>query len=501
MSEGNLKIWPMNGGSDFSPIDGTGPGSPNRFGEQQFAAAGQIGRVPPNSLEAEISVIGAVLLDNDVVNIVMELLQESDFYQRSNQMVFAAILSLVEHSKPIDVVTLAEELRMRGELDAVGGVDYLGQLVHAVPTSANAEFYARAVKDMSLRRRVIHEASQIVDDAFNCNSSADNFIDEVEQRIFQVSESRSKKGFSRVSDIVKESIKEVERRYISNEPLTGISTGFIDLDEMTSGLQPSDLIIVAGRPSMGKTALALSIAKHVGLESGKGVAVFSLEMPKNQIVTRLLCADARVSNSRVRSGKLGETDFPALVDSASRIAQASIFVDDTPAISVIEMRAKVRRLHRENPLSLVMVDYLQLMRGNTGRRNDSREQEISAISGALKALAKEINVPVIALSQLNRSLENRNDKRPIMADLRESGAIEQDADIIGFVYRDEVYNPDTTDKGVAEFIISKHRNGPVGTVRMAFQGEFTLFENLAEDEDYDYLGENMSFSDEIDDEL
>jgi replicative DNA helicase len=252
---------------------------------------------------------------------------------------------------------------------------------------------------------------------------------------------------------------------------------------------------------MGKTSLALSIAKHVGLESGKGVAIFSLEMPKNQIVTRLLCSEARVSNSRVRSGKLAESDFPRLVDSASKLAQANIFIDDTAGLSVVEMRAKSRRLQRECPLSLIMVDYLQLMRGSTGRRNDSREQEISMISGALKGLAKELSVPVVALSQLNRGVESRNDKRPMMSDLRESGAIEQDADIIGFVYRDEFYNPDSQDKGVAEFIISKHRNGSVGTVRLSFQGEYTLFENLQEEDDYDYLGDDLSFEDEIDEEL
>jgi replicative DNA helicase len=464
----------------------------------EFSDTPSAGRVPPHSLEAEQSVLGAILLDNEALPTVVETLLPEDFYGKSHQVICQAMLALWDRQEPIDVMTLTAELRSQGELDAAGGIEYLSRLVDIVPTSANTGFYSRSVKEMSLRRRIIHEASDIVEEAFKGHGNFDGFLDSVEQRIFQVGESRISQGFVKVGDVVKESIKQVEKRYCNQDAITGVPSGFADLDALTSGFQPSDLIIIAGRPSMGKTALALSMARYVGVEENKGVAVFSLEMSKDQIVTRLLCTEGRVSNSRVRSGKLGESDFPRLVDAASKVAQASVFIDDTPAISVLEMRAKARRLHRENPLSLIIVDYLQLMRG-ASRRIERREQEISEISRSLKALAKELSVPVIALSQLNRAVETRNDKRPMMADLRESGAIEQDADIIGFVYRDEVYNPETPDKGVAELIIGKHRNGAIGTIRLAFHAEFTAFENLAEDVDaYDYLGDDLALGDEDD---
>jgi replicative DNA helicase len=394
---------------------------------------------------------------------------------------------------------MTEALRAAENLDAVGGVEYLSYLVDATPTAANTEYYGRIIKEMSIRRKLIHTAAQIVEEAMTERGDVERFLDTVEQRIFGVSESRIKAGFVRAGDVVRDSIKHVEYLYVNKDQITGTPSGFNDLDAMTFGFQPSDLVIIAGRPSMGKTALALSMARHVGVNCGKRVAVFSLEMSKEQIVLRLLCSEARVSNSRVRSGNLGESDFPRLVDAASKIAQADIFIDDTPAISVLEMRAKARRLHKEAPLSLIVVDYLQLMRGSS-RNAERREQEISEISASLKAIAKELHIPVIALSQLNRAVENRQDKRPIMADLRESGAIEQDADIIGFVYRDEVYNPDTPDKGVAELVVAKHRNGPIGTVRMGFQAEYTLFVNLEEHvDDYDYLGQDLGLGEEEDD--
>ncbi|MCC6219699.1 MAG: replicative DNA helicase [Deltaproteobacteria bacterium] len=448
------------------------------------------GRVPPHSLDAEQSVLGAVLLDNEVVNAAIELLEPEDFYQRAHKILFQVMLELAERQEPIDIVTLTESLRMSALLDSIGGIEYLSKLVDVVPTSANVEYYARIVKEMSLRRKVISASSEIATAAYGEVSDVDDFLDEAEQKIFAVSESRVKSGFVRVSDIVKESIKQVEQRYVSKEALTGVASGFAELDKLTSGFQESDLIIIAGRPSMGKTSLALSIAQHIAIEQAKTVALFSLEMSKQQITTRLLCSEARVSSSRVRSGKLGESDFPRLVDAASEITNANIFIDDTAAISALEMRAKARRLYRQNPFAVMIIDYLQLMRV-TNKRTERREQEIAIISASLKSLAKELNVPIIALSQLNRSVEGRQDKRPLMSDLRESGAIEQDADIIAFVYRDEVYHPDTQDKGVAELIIAKHRNGPIGTVRLAFIGEYTIFENLAEDADYDYLGEDL----------
>ncbi len=468
----------------------------------QFDGESISGRVPPNSLESEQALLGGVLLDNEALNTALEILQADDFYKKAHELIWQAMLAISERHEPIDVVTLSSELQARDCIENVGGVDYLSYLIDAVPTSANSQYYARLIKEMSLRRRLIHEAGQIVEEAMSTRGNIDGFIDSVEQRIFQVSEARINPSFSRVGEIVKDSIKHVEHLYMNKGQLTGVPSGFYDLDEMTSGFQSSDLIILAGRPSMGKTSLALSIARHVGVDCVKRVAVFSLEMSKEQIVLRLLCSEARVSNSLVRSGNLGESDFPKLVEAASKIAQADIYVDDTPAISVLEMRAKARRLHKESPLSMIVVDYLQLMRGSA-RSQERREQEISEISSSLKALAKELRIPVIALSQLNRAVETRQDKRPVMADLRESGAIEQDADIIGFVYRDEVYHPETPDKGVAEFIIGKHRNGPVGTVRLSFQGEYTLFENLAEEDDsFDYLGADIGLgADEDEDDI
>lgn len=471
--------------------------SPNVANEASFSGVSS-GRIPPHSLEGEQSVLGAVLLDNESLNSALEVIDSTDFYRTAHASIFDAMLGLSEKNEPIDIVTLASELDSRGSLSAVGGPEYLSTLVDVVPTSAHTQFYSRLIREMSIRRKLIHEAGEISKEAFDTTERVDDLLDSVEHRIFSISDQKVKPSFSRVGEVVRDSIKRIEQLYINNDQYTGLTSGFLDLDELTSGFQPSDLIILAGRPSMGKTALALSIARHVGVELKKRVAVFSLEMSKDQIVTRLLCAESKVNNSKVRSGKLSESDFPKLVDAASKISQADIFVDDTPAISVLEMRAKARRLHRENPLSMIVVDYLQLMRGSH-RSTDRRDQEISEISSSLKALAKELSIPVIALSQLNRAVETRNDKRPIMADLRESGAIEQDADIIGFVYRDEVYNSDSPDKGVAELIISKHRNGSVGTIRLGFQGEYTLFVNLEErTEQYDYLGSDLGLDDEDD---
>lgn len=451
------------------------------------------GRIPPQSIDAEQSVLGAALLDNEAVNAILEVIRPEDFYQRAHQLIFHGMVQLSERHEPIDMVTLAAQLRANEELDQAGGVEYLSHLVDIVPTAANTQYYARIIKEMALRRRVIHQAGEIINDAFTERGDLDGFIDSVEARILKLSDERINKGFMRVGEIVKDSIKHVERLYVNKEPVTGVPTGFKDLDELTSGLQPSDLIIVAGRPSMGKTSLALSIASNVALSerNPRPVAVFSLEMSKEQLVMRLLCGEAKVSNTKVRTGRLGETDFPRLVDAASKISQAPMFIDETPAISVLELRAKARRLHREHNLALIVIDYLQLMRGSI-RRPDLRTQEISEISGSLKALAKELSVPVVALSQLNRAVESRNDKRPMMADLRESGAIEQDADIIAFVYRDEVYNPESQDKGVAEIIIGKHRNGAVGTIRLAFQSEYTSFRDLADvDIGSDFLGGDL----------
>lgn len=459
-------------------------------------------RVPPHSLEAEQSVLGSILISADALNQAVELLQSGDFYVGAHRAIMQAMVEMFETQEPVDVVSVAQSLRKSGALEKSGGVEYLSRLIDIVPTAANIGYYCRVVRSMALRRKVISHAAEITEEAFKAQSEIDVFIDSVETRIMEISDSRARDGAKPVSEIVRDTIKDIERRYVSKESVTGVPTGFVDLDMLTSGLQPSDLIIIAGRPAMGKTSLAMSIARYVALDTKRPVAVFSLEMSREQIVTRFLCSDAKVDNSRVRNGNLRETEFQQLVDAASRVYQAPLWIDDAPAVSVMELRAKARRIHRSTPngLSLIVIDYLQLMRGSTGR-NERREQEISEISRGLKALAKELHLPVLALSQLNRSVESRTDRRPLMSDLRESGAIEQDADIIGFVYRDEVYNPETQDKGIAELIISKHRNGSIGTIKLAFLNEYTLFENLSERADYDYLGADFNFSAEEDDQL
>ena len=436
-------------------------------------------RVPPHSVEVEESVLGAILLDPEAINAALERATPEDFYRAAHRSIYESMVGLNEKREPIDVVTLSQELRSRGQLEASGGIEKLASLASASPNAANVGFYAKVVRELAMRRKLIHEATEVINSAFDLEGTVEDFLDQTEQRILAASEYRAKRAFYRVGDVVQDSIKLVEKLYDQKEPVTGVAAGFKKLDWMTAGFQPSDLIIIAARPSMGKTALALSMAQNAGVHAKQAVAVFSLEMSKEQIVLRMLCSEARVDGSRVRTGNLAESDFPKIVEAASRIADAPIFIDDTPAQTVMELRAKARRLHRDTPLSLIVVDYLQLMRSPT--YSNSREQEIADISRSLKALAKELKVPVIALSQLNRSVESRNDKRPMMSDLRESGAIEQDADLIMFIYRDEVYNAESEDRGVAEIIISKQRSGPIGTVRLAFSPGYTRFDNLAEE--------------------
>jgi replicative DNA helicase len=436
------------------------------------------GRVPPQSVEAEESVLGSILLDNQAINICLERLRATDFYRTSHQIIFEAMAVLTDRREPIDIVTLAQQLRTMGQLENVGGTQALSYLASVVPNSANVAFYSRAIKEMSIRRQLIHESNDIIHSAFDLEGEIEGFLDSVEQRILGVSDFRINASFHRVGDIVQDSIRIVEKLYDQKEAVTGLASGLSKLDMMTAGFQPSDLIIVAARPAMGKTSLVLGWSQFVGIAGKKPVAFFSLEMSKEQLVLRMLCSESRINNSSVRTGDLTERDFARIVDGASRLAEAPIFIDDTPAITITELRAKARRLHRDHKLGIIMVDYLQLLRSPA--YSHSREQEISDISRSLKALAKELNVPVIALSQLNRSVESRTDKRPMQSDLRESGAIEQDADIIMFIYRDEVYNKESLDKGVAEIIIAKQRTGPTGTVRVAFSGEYTRFDNLEE---------------------
>jgi replicative DNA helicase len=441
-------------------------------------------KVPPQNLEAEASVLGGILLDNEAINRVLEILVPADFYRESHRKIFRGMMELTDRTEPVDLITLSELLKAKGELEAVGGSNYLASVADQVPTAANIAHYARIIREKAILRQLITSATEIATRGFEEQGNVDEFLDAAEKVIFDIAEKKIKASFVSVGDMIKDTLKAVERLYERKELVTGVPTGFKDFDKLTAGLQPSDLIIVAGRPSMGKTAFALNIAAYASLNAGIGVAVFSLEMAREQLVLRMLCSEARVDNSKVRAGYLGERDFPKLANAAGRLHDALIYIDDTPAISILELRAKARRLirDRDKKVGLVIVDYLQLMRGMGNASN--REQEISEISRSLKALAKELRVPVIALSQLNRRVEDRGDRRPMMADLRESGAIEQDADVIAFIYRDEVYNQKSQDKGIAEVIVAKQRNGPIDTVRLSFLNEYTRFEDLAEREQY-----------------
>ena len=436
-------------------------------------------KVPPHSLEAEAAVLGGILLDNTALDRVAEVLTAEDFYREAHRKIFRAATDLSQRSEPIDLLTLTEALKTRGELPEIGGAGYVSELTDRALSAANIQYHARIVREKAILRGLISTAAEIVARGYEAREDVTRFVDEAEQAIYQIAEKKTRASFTRVGDMITETFRQIEQLYERKEMVTGVPTGFTDLDRMTAGLQPSDLIIVAGRPSMGKTSFCLNIAEHVAIEKGIGVAVFSLEMSKEQLVLRMLCSQARVDLSKVRTGFLAQKDFPRLAEAAGRIHDAPIYVDDTPALSALEVRAKSRRLKRtkEANLGLIIVDYLQLMRGSSGR-DDSREQEISQISGSLKALAKELRVPVIALSQLNRQVESRQPPKPRMADLRESGAIEQDADVIAFIYRDEVYNPQSTEsKGKAEIIIAKQRNGPIGDIELTFLHEYTRFEN------------------------
>ncbi len=438
-------------------------------------------KLPPQSIEAEESVIGGVLLDNAAMDRVLESIGPDDFYRETHRKIMRAMIELNQRGEPVDLVTLSETLKARGELQDIGGAMYLAELAEKVPTAANVAYYARIVREKAILRSLIQTTTEIATRAYEPNAQIDHFLDEAEHKIFAISERKVQPTFFRIRDIMVDSLKAIEQMYERRELVTGVPTGFVDLDRMTAGLQPAELIIIAGRPSMGKTAFALNIAQYAAVNARVGVAVFSLEMSKEQLVLRLLCSEARVDQSRVRTGHAAERDFPKIAMAASRLSDAPIYIDDTAALSVLELRAKARRLKRDrdSKLGLIIIDYLQLMRAH--ERTDSREQEISGISRSLKALAKELNVPVVALAQLNQQVETRGDKHPVMADLRESGAIEQDADVIAFLYRPVVYDKTAAERD-AEVIIAKQRNGPVGHVDLTFMSEYTRFENRAQEE-------------------
>ena len=455
-------------------------------------------RVPPHSYEAEESVLGGILIDNFTINSAMEILKPADFYKRDHSEIFKAMVALTERGEPIDAVTLSEELKKTNILDECGGLEMISRLASSVPSAANVIYYANMVKSFSIRRTAIHEASEVINNAYDTEKNLDEFIDETEQRILSISDEKTEKSFTHIGDIAQDALQLVERLYDKKKSVTGVSSGFSKLDDITAGFQKASLFILAARPGVGKTALALTFAQNVALREELAVGIFSLEMSKEELFMRMLSSEARVSNSKLKTGKFPESDFPKIVEAASRLTDAPIYIDDTGGLTITELKAKARRLAREKKLGLIIVDYLQLMRSPTYKY--SREQEIADISRSLKGLAKELNIPIIALSQLNRSVEGRDEKRPRIADLRESGAIEQDADIIAFIYRDEMYNPDTKDKGIAEIILGKHRAGPTGTVRVAFSGEYTRFDQLDESgitdefEASDYEQENLDIN-------
>ncbi|MET0048719.1 MAG: replicative DNA helicase [Sedimenticola sp.] len=440
-------------------------------------------RVPPHSIQAEQSVLGGLMLDNAAWDQIADRVAEVDFYRREHRLVFRAVESLAEQSQPFDVITLSEELERHGQLEDAGGLAYLGSLAKDTPSAANIRSYADIVREHSVMRQLISVGTEIADSGFQPEGrKSTELLDDAERKVFEIAEqgTRGKGGFESIKSLLTKAVDKIETLFEQDEPITGLSTGFSDLDGMTSGLQPADLIIVAGRPSMGKTTFSMNIAENVAINSGKPVAVFSMEMPGEALSMRMMSSLGRIDQHRVRTGKLEDDEWPRLTSAVSILAEAKLFIDDTPALSPTEVRARSRRLMREHgELGLIMIDYLQLMQAPGLAEN--RTNEISAISRSLKALAKELNVPVIALSQLNRSLEQRTNKRPIMSDLRESGAIEQDADIVIFIYRDEVYNEDSPDKGMAEIIIGKQRNGPIGTVKLTFLGRYTKFENYIDD--------------------
>jgi replicative DNA helicase len=442
-------------------------------------------RVPPQNIEAEQSVLGAILLDNDAINQAIETLTAEDFYRESHREIFRAMVALSERNQPVDAITLTDALRTGGVLEAVGGAGYIAELAACVPTAAHAGHYARIVREKALLRSLASISTEIASGAYDSPPNVDEYLDESEHKIFEISERRIRQSFHSMPELTRESIRLLERLYERKELVTGVPTGFLDLDRLTAGLQAADLIVIAARPSMGKTALALNIAAHAATECEPrvGVALFSLEMSKEQLVLRMLCAEGRVDSSKARAGYLGERDFPKLAQAAARLSEAPIFIDDSSDTSPIVLKAKCRRLMRERNanLGLIIIDYLQLMR--SARPGESREKEIAEISRSLKALAKELKVPVVALSQLNRQVETRPDRRPLLADLRESGAIEQDADVIAFIYRDEMYHRDSKEPGVAEVIIAKQRNGPTGTAKLTYLTQFTRFENYAPEED------------------
>jgi replicative DNA helicase len=434
-------------------------------------------KIPPQNLEAEMAVLGSVLLDEDAISVAIESLDKDFFYKDTHRKIFAAISSLYNNNKAVDLITLTEELKNSAILEEIGGVSYLTALVNSVPTAANINHYVSIVKEKSILRTLINNATKIVSLCYESEGNIDEVVDSAEKFIFDVSSRKQQSSYIQLKEIVKDSIETIDKLYQKKAHVTGVPTGYVDFDIKTAGLQSSDLIVIAGRPSMGKSAFAIGIAEYVGVIEKTPVALFSLEMSKEQLVQRMLCSHARVDAHKVRTGYLATSDWPRLTAAAGKLSEAPIFIDDSPAISVMELRAKARRLKAHQDIKLIILDYLQLMRGSPNIEN--RQQEISEISRSIKALARELNIPILAISQLSRAVEARTDHRPQLSDLRESGAIEQDADVVVLLLREEYYNPTPENQGLAEVIIAKQRNGPVGSMNLTFIKEYTRFENIA----------------------
>ncbi|MFO7986506.1 MAG: replicative DNA helicase [Desulfatiglandaceae bacterium] len=438
-------------------------------------------KVPPHNNEAEQAILGSILLNNDTMNQVMDILSPDDFYREAHSALFERMVYLYNRAEPIDIITLSEALTAKGALETSGGTEYLASLVQSVTTSAGSVYYAEIIRNLSVKRRLIGQCSVISELCFQEDKETDALLEIAEQSIFDIAESQIREGFDSLNNVIKESFKKLESTAALDGYVTGVPTGFERFDRLTAGLQPSDLIIIAGRPSMGKTAFALNIGYNSAQKTEKGVAIFSLEMSKQQLGLRLLGFDSGINATRLRTGDLRDGDWQRLTESANRLSESRIFIDDSSAISVLEMKAKCRRLKKRSELTLVIVDYMQLIQGRTTA--ESRQLEMSEISRSLKALAKDLDVPVVALSQLNRKVEDRPNKRPQLSDLRESGAIEQDADVIAFIYRDEVYNPRSEEnRNIAEIIVGKQRNGPTGYFKLTFQKELTRFQNYTQED-------------------
>lgn len=437
----------------------------------------EIGKIPPSDIEAEQAVLGSMLTDKDATIAAIEVLKEDDFYREDNKLIYRAILNLYNRAEPVDIITLKSELTSMGKFDAVGGLEYLADLPEKVPTTANVEKYIKIVEEKAILRNLIKTANEIISLGYDPTEEVENIMDSAEKKIFDIMQSKNQKGYSPIKDVLVDTFSQLEVLYNQKQHITGVPTGFADLDYKTAGLHGSDLILLAARPAMGKTAFALNIATNAAVRAKVPVAIFSLEMSKEQLVNRVLCGEAMVDSNKVRTGKLDEQDWAKLASALGPLSESEIYIDDTPGISVMEIRAKCRKLKLEKNIGLVVIDYLQLIQGSN-KRGGSREQEISEISRSLKILAKEINVPVIALSQLSRAPEQRPDHRPMLSDLRESGAIEQDADIVMFLYRDDYYNEDSDKKNIAEVILAKHRAGSTGTVELLWLGNYTKFVNI-----------------------